>query len=136
MLSKTLSALFSRSKKSSGKSPSSSQHTYTPARQRALAQRSYGFVFLGVLLVLLALAQFGEDGLATYLKLRSHEKELVNDVLLLEKQNEKMRQQLVGLATDPITLEKRARQEHNMQKPQEEVLMVLPEESTSKPQVQ
>ena len=107
----------------------SKQHTYTPARQRALAQRSYGFVALGVVIVVLALAQFGEDGLATYLRLRSHEKELVSDVLVLEEQNEELKQKLTGLATDTSVLEALAREEHNMQKPQEEVLVVLPEAS-------
>jgi len=127
VLSKTFADLFSRTKKPSGKSRQTSQHTYTPARQRALAQRSYGLGALAVVLVLLALAQFGEDGLATYFKLRAHEQELVDDVLILEEENEEFRQQLVGLASDPSKLETMAREEHNMQKPQEEVLTVLPE---------
>ncbi len=102
-----------------------SNYTYTPARQRALNRRFYAVAGVAVLFVILALAQFGEDGLATYLKLRSHENELVLDVQNLEDQNAAM--QGMGLATDPLILEELAREEHNMQRPHEEVLTVFPE---------
>ncbi len=117
-------------------SSKTNRHTYTPARQRALAQRSFALIVLAVVVVLLALSQFGEDGLATYLKLRSHENELVNDVKFIEEQNEELRQKLVGLATEPAVLETLAREKHNMQKPQEEVLMVLPADFKNRPSVQ
>jgi cell division protein FtsB len=106
----------------------SNRHTYTPARQRALARRSSIFGILVVLIVVLALAQFGEDGLATLLKLRSQEKDLAADVELLEKENAVLENQLKGLASDPLVLETLAREEQNMQGPDEEVLTVLPED--------
>ncbi len=132
MHSKSFSEYFPWSKQSR----QGNQHTYTPARERALAQRSNGLVALAVVIVLLALSQFGEDGLATFLRLRSHEKELVDDVGVLEGQNEDMRQKLHGLATSRSVLEALAREEHNMQKPQEEVLTVLPEDSVQNIQIQ
>ena len=109
------------------KSRRGTSHTYTPARQRALTRRSYGAAALAVVVLILALSQFGEDGLATYLKLRSQEKELVSDVGLLKKQNDQMEKKLHDLATDPSTLEELAREEHNMQRPHEEILTVFPE---------
>ena len=120
----------------SPKPRSANQHTYTPARQRALAQRSYGLVALAVVIVLLALSQFGEDGLATLLRLRSQEKELVNDVLVLEQENHDLEDKIDGLANDPSVLEAIAREDHNMQKKQEEVLMVLPEPFSQENQIQ
>ncbi len=101
-------------------------HTYTPARQRAMTRRSYFFASFGVVAVILALSQFGESGLATFWTLKSHEKELRADVQQLEQQNAVLQEKLVGLANDPSSLEKLARQEHNMQLPQEEVLTVFP----------
>ncbi len=111
------------SKPSSG----NNQHTYTPARQRALNRRSYGAVALAVVVVILALSQFGEDGLATFLKLRSHENELVTDVLQLQDDNAVKVEELDNLANKPSTLEELARQEHNMRHLHEEVLTVFPE---------
>ena len=125
--------MFQRSSKLSSKSSAKSsrsqktKHTHTPARQRAITRKSYIVAVVGFVLVILALAQFGEDGLATFLKLRSHENELVLDVQKLEKKNAEMQEKLVGLATDPAILEEIAREEHNMQLPHEEVLTVIPE---------
>ena len=105
----------------------SNKHTYTPGRQRALMRRSYIFIALAVVVVLLALSQFGEDGLATYLKLHSYEKELVTDVHQLEQGNDALEEKLYGLANDPAVLEELAREEQNMRRRHEEVLTVFPE---------
>lgn len=115
----------------SGKPRQNSKHTYTPARQRAMTRRSYAAAALAVVVVILALSQFGEDGLATYLKLRSHENELVQDVRQLEDQNAALQEKMLGLATDEAILEKLARENHNMQHRHEEVLTVFPETSKS-----
>ena len=91
-----------------------------------MTRRSYIFGALAVVVVILALSQFGEAGLATYVKLHSHEKELMADVQQLETENAVLQEKLLGLASDPDALEKMARQEHNMQLPEEEVLTVFP----------
>ncbi len=118
------------------KSSNKSRHAFTPSRQRALVRRSYGLIALAVVVVLLALAQFGEDGLATLLRLQSRENELVDDVRMLEAQNEELSDKLDGLANDPAVLEALAREQHNMQKPQEEVLTVIPEPSSQDSQAE
>ncbi len=95
-----------------------------PVRRRA-RDRNIAILVLtlvGVFVVLLA--QLGEDGLATFLNLQQDEDELAAEVQRLEDANAELEQQLQGLATDPAVLEKRAREEHNMQKPGEEVLTV------------
>ncbi|PID80755.1 hypothetical protein CSB20_05840 [bacterium DOLZORAL124_64_63] len=95
-----------------------------PANRRA-RDRNRLIVFVAAVgLVLLLMAQLGEDGLATLLKLRNQETELTGIVQRLEKDNADLEEKLHGLATDPAVLEKRAREEHNMQKPGEEVLTV------------
>jgi len=109
------------------KSRRNSNHTYPPARQRAGTRKSYIVATLGAAAVILALSQFGEDGLATYFKLRSHENELILDVQELADQNAALQEKLVGLTSSPVILEEIAREEHNMQLPHEEVLTVFPE---------
>ncbi len=115
----------------SRRAQTNTNHTYTPARQRALTRRSYFGAAIAVVAIILALSQFGEAGLATFFKLRSHEKELMADVQQLEAQNTQLQEKMVGLATDPAALEKMARQEHNMQQPHEEVLTVFPEKQNN-----
>ena len=115
--------MFPWSKKSRRKT----NYTHTPARQRAVNRKSYIVAALSVAAVIVALAQFGEDGLATFFKLRSYENELVQDVQRQDDQNTWMQTKLYDLANDPAKLEALAREEHNMQLPHEEVLTVFPE---------
>ncbi|MCP4291053.1 MAG: septum formation initiator family protein [bacterium] len=112
------------------KTKSKSNHTYTPAKQRAKARRSYGITFFIIVILMLALSQFGENGMATYFRLQSKEKDLVTDVQVLSQENDQLQQEIEGLASDPQVLEKLAREKHNMQKPEEEVLTVFPGHQT------
>ena len=92
----------------------------------ALAQRSL-FVLAGLgLLALVALVQFGENGIFAFFNLQGPEAELQHEVAQLEAGNQQMDHQLGALADDPEALEKLAREKHNMRRPEEEVLMVLP----------
>ena len=110
-----------------------SSYTFTPARQRALARRSYTLGALVVILVLIALAQFGEDGLATLFRLQKKEKSLAADVQKLRQHNAELDQRLQGLAHDPAQLEKMAREGHNMRREDEEVLTVVPVRDPAEP---
>ncbi len=92
----------------------------------ALAQRSL-VALLGLGLVgLVVLVQFGDNGILAFFNLRGHEAELRQEVAQLEADNQQMDGQLEALADDPEALEKLAREKHNMRRPEEEVLMVLP----------
>ncbi|MDX2474330.1 MAG: septum formation initiator family protein [Candidatus Krumholzibacteria bacterium] len=92
----------------------------------ALARRSL-FVVLGLgLVALVALVQFGENGIFAFFNLRGHEGQLQREVVQLETDNQQMDRQLEALTTDPEALEKLARERHNMRREDEEVLLVLP----------
>ena len=54
--------------------------------------------------------------------------ELSEKSLELEQQNRELAARLEALENDPRALEKIAREEHNMQLPEEEVLVVLPQD--------
>ena len=103
-----------------------------PANRRAQDRNKLILVVAVAGLVLLLMAQLGEDGLATFVQLRNQEEGLTAEVQRLEEANAQLEQKLQGLATDPAVLEKRAREEHNMQKPDEEVLTVRQPEKTSR----
>ncbi len=91
-----------------------------------LARRSL-FIVLGLgLLALVTLVQFGDSGIFAFFRLQGREAELQQEVAELEEQNGNLDQQLQALANDPDALEKLAREKHNMRRPEEEVLMVLP----------
>ena len=95
-----------------------------PAHRRARDRNRLILFIAAAGLVLLLMAQLGEDGLATFLQLRNQEADLATDVQRLEGANAGLEEKLHGLATDPTVLEKLAREKHNMQKPEEEVLTV------------
>jgi cell division protein FtsB len=96
----------------------------------ALARRSL-FVVLGLgLVALVALVQFGENGIFAFFNLQGREARLQQEVVQLETQNQQMDQQLEALATDREALEKLARERHNMRREDEEVLLVLPPTET------
>lgn len=92
------------------------------SRDRAMAAF---FIFLAVTFLMLV-AQFGEDGVASWFQLQKQEARLAADVQKLENSNAEIEERLQGLAHDPQVLEKIAREEQNMLRPGEEVLTVLP----------
>jgi cell division protein FtsB len=78
------------------------------------------------LLVLLVLSQFGENGIVSWFGVRARHRQLQEDVVRLEDENTRLRARLDALANDPEALEKLAREKYNMQRADEEVLLVLP----------
>ena len=77
-------------------------------------------------MVLVALVQFGENGIFAFFKLQAREAELQEEVTELESRSVDLQLQLEALAEDPEALEKLARENHNMRRSDEEVLLVLP----------
>ena len=92
----------------------------------ALARRSLIVVAGLGLMALVALVQVGENGIFAFFNLHGREAELRQEVVQLEADNQQMDRQLGALAHDLEALEKLAREKHNMRRPEEEVLMVLP----------
>ena len=85
------------------------------------------------LLILLVLSQFGENGIVSWFGVRARHRQLQEDVVRLEEENRLLRARLDALARDPEALERIAREKYNMQREDEEVLMVLPRERVVDP---
>jgi len=92
----------------------------------SLARHSLLFIVGLGLVIVTALVQFGENGIFAFFDLQGRETALRQEVAELEKQTQDLDLQLQALAEDPEALEKLAREKHNMRRPEEEVLMVLP----------
>jgi cell division protein FtsB len=93
-----------------------------------LARHSLTILVGGGLLLMLTLSQLGENGIVSWFHLVSREKQLQEEVAALEQENRELTERLEALKNDPAALEKFAREELNMRRPDEEVLMVLPAE--------
>ena len=91
-----------------------------------LARHSLAILVGTGLLMMLVLSQLGENGIVSWFHLASREKQLREEVAALEQQNQELAECLEALKNDHRALEKIAREEHNMRRPEEEVLMVLP----------
>ena len=97
----------------------------------ALARHSLAILVGSGLLMMLILSQLGENGIVSWFHLVSREQQLREEVAALEQKNRELTERLEALKNDPRALEKIAREEQNMRRPGEEVLMVLtPAEET------
>jgi len=92
-----------------------------------LARHSLAILVGSGLLMMLVLSQLGENGIVSWFHLVGREKELRAEVATLEQQNRELTARLEALKNDPQALEKIAREEQNMRRPEEEVLIVLPQ---------
>jgi len=92
----------------------------------ALARNSLAILVGTGILMMLVLSQLGENGIISWFHLVGREKHLREEVADLEQQNLELTGSLEALENDPRALEKIAREEHNMKRSEEEVLMVLP----------
>jgi cell division protein FtsB len=92
---------------------------------RGRAWRSLPWLTLVVAVVLLALPLFGENGLAMYFKLRGERDQIQREVQVLQAEADSLEQAIDLLANDPAALERIAREEYNMRRPEEEVLLLV-----------
>lgn len=101
---------------------------YVRGRQPRRAIARGGLAILGALLLigLVVLSQLGENGFMSWRRLQQRQRQIAAEVSGLEATNAALQQKIDALAEDPFTLEKIAREEHNMRRPDEEVLQVLP----------
>jgi cell division protein FtsB len=92
---------------------------------RGRAWRSLPWLTLVLAVVLLTLPLFGENGLAMYFKLRGERDEMHREVQILQAEADSLEQAIGLLATDPAALERIAREEYNMRRAEEEVLLLV-----------
>jgi len=89
---------------------------------------------LGVFTLAL-LTLVGENGIGEFLRLRQGRDGLRQDEAELLQDNEILEARLKALQTEPLALEKLARERYNMRREGEEVILLVPErdESASRP---
>ena len=97
-----------------------------------LARHSLAILVCSGLLLMLVLSQISENGVVSWLNLTSREEQLRQEVAQLEQKNRELTERLEALQNDPRELEKVAREEQNMRRQDEEVLMVLPLEKADR----
>ena len=95
-----------------------------------LARHSLAILVCSGLLLMLVLSQISENGLVSLLNLNSRQAQLELEVARLEERNRELTASLEALRKDPRELERVAREEEDMRRQGEEVLMVLPPEKT------
>jgi cell division protein FtsB len=97
------------------------------------ARRSLPWLTLLIAGVLLALPLLGENGLAMYFKLRGEQDAMHREVRVLQAEADSLAQAIDLLANDPAALERIAREEYNMRRPQEEVFLLVKPAPASPP---
>jgi len=90
-----------------------------------LARHSLAILVASGLLMMLVLSQLSENGIVSWFNLVGREKNLRRETAELQTRNQEQAERLEALRNDPAALEKIAREEQNMRRPEEEVLMVL-----------
>jgi len=85
-------------------------------------------VILGALAVVSYTLFFGDAGLVKFMELRENEKKLKNDIVRLEKDNKVLADQVNSLRKDPYYIEKYAREEYGLAKPDEFIFQYKKEE--------
>jgi cell division protein FtsB len=99
-------------------------------RHRPLSRwRRVNLPLLGLVLVpvVVLVPLLGENGLAVYFGLRAQRDEMRRDVTALQSRADSLRTRIEALATDPVELERLARERYNMRRDGEEVLLIVPE---------
>ncbi len=78
------------------------------------------FTFLLLLILYLITSMvFGENGLLKYLKLKQKKAEMLSYIKTLQQENTKLKEEVSQLRSDPFYIEKRAREELNLSRPDE-----------------
>jgi len=92
-------------------------------RQVSLESRRHAVVFLALVLVLVLYLGFtlvaGEKGLLKYLDLEKNQKALLTEIQRAERDNKVLKREVQGLKQDPFYIEKHAREEYGLAKPDE-----------------
>lgn len=97
------------------------------------SRRKLATAGVGLLACLLALhIVFGANGLLAYHQKRSEYRALGREIQELQKENERLGEQIKGLKSDPATIEREAREKLRYARPGE-VVYTLPEEEQPEP---
>ena len=91
-----------------------------------LARRTCGWLLgLGVFALVL-FSVLGENGLGEYLRLRGQRDGLERDLDQLAAETAQLEDRIKALRTEPLALEKLARERYNMRREEEQVILLVP----------
>ena len=86
-------------------------------------QRKQAYIFFTCVAIVLAYLSyhliFGEMGVIKYIELRQNKKHLENEIIRIDKENKALNSQVNSLKKDPYYIEKYAREEYGLAKPDE-----------------
>lgn len=88
-------------------------------------RRGVKLAALLVVIFLIAHGVFGSDGLFTYLQKRREYSSLHQQIVRTKKQNQELQKDVLGLKSNPATIERYAREDLHMAR-QKEVIYMLP----------
>ncbi len=81
------------------------------------------FLLIVINLYLLWSLVFDDNGYFKYLNLKEKRLELTNEISLLEKENKQLKKQITQIQEDPFYMEKLAREQLNLSRPDELVFI-------------
>jgi cell division protein FtsB len=92
-------------------------------QQVSLEQRKRTYIFFACVLVAMAYLSynlmFGDMGVIKYFELRQNKKRLETELTRIDKENKALTEQVNSLRKDPYYIEKYAREEYGLAKPDE-----------------
>jgi cell division protein DivIC len=102
-----------------------------PARPAPNVAGRATLVVLGLgLVTVLVLSALGDNGLGEYLRLKAERDQLRAELEELQAETATLEARTDALQTDPMALERLARERYNMRRPGEEVILVRPEDDS------
>ncbi|MCE5312171.1 MAG: septum formation initiator family protein [Nitrospiraceae bacterium] len=92
-------------------------------QQVAVERKRRGMVFFTIITIALVYLSinllFGDMGLIKYMELNKNKAKLETEIKSIKTENDAMKQQVSSLKTDPFYIEKYAREEYGLAKPDE-----------------
>ena len=80
-------------------------------------------LFLLIMLYMTVSLFFDDAGFLKYLRLKRNEQTLVNEIASLEKENSSIQSEISDLKSDPFYIEKHAREDLNLSRPDEYIFI-------------
>ena len=116
-----------------GPGPGGKRPSANPKRKGKKRQRfEYWVIWLLFLaLFFIVLSIFGQNGLLQIGELKVVRKSLIQEVVALQEENDTLKKEIQGLREDPFVIEKVAREELDLVRPDEVVYHVIPSSEAS-----
>jgi cell division protein FtsB len=92
-----------------------------------LARSTVSLLIVAGIVLLILSTTLGPNGLVEYMRLRQERDQLLRDQAALRVEVVDLEARLQALRSDPFALEKLARERYNMRRPDEQVILLVPD---------